>query len=163
VSQEIRAALVALPIERIRDMTVRGISSTGRRLSSDVNTYLNLNRAEFYSDLSSVESPEDTIAVGDYVRVGKELRQILGETTTNRKFTVHPFHYPTTLSGAFKHTGMDYEVTFHSGCRDDSDCRYNGIDEHDSDGGEYYYFFQEFFLFIFFFLSLKAKKNNKKY
>ena len=136
MSKEIRAALIGLPIERMRDVTVRGIADTGRRLSPDVNTYLNLNRAEFYSDVSNLESPEDTIVVGDYLRIGREWRQVLEMTTLNRKYTIQPFHYPTTLSGAFKHTGMDYEVTFHSGCRDDSDCRYNGIDEMDSDGGE---------------------------
>ena len=164
MSKEIRAALIGLPIERMRDVTVRGIADTGRRLSPDVNTYLNLNRAEFYSDVSNLESPEDTIVVGDYLRIGREWRQVLEMTTLNRKYTIQPFHYPTTLSGAFKHTGMDYEVTFHSGCRDDSDCRYNGIDEMDSDGGECFlcFFLPCCLLFVVCCLLFVEGDNNKK-
>jgi hypothetical protein len=41
-----------------------------------------------------------------------------------------------TLSGAkiFKQNGMKYDITFEQGCRTHEDCRYNGVDENDSDG-----------------------------
>jgi hypothetical protein len=135
VAKEIRNALLKLPIIRMKDVTVEGIYKTGRRLSADVNTYLNVDRAEFYSDVININSPEDTIAIGDYIRVGKEIRQILGITTANRKYQIKPFHYPTTLSGAFKHTGMDYEISFQNGCQNHLDCQNNGIDDFDSDSG----------------------------
>ena len=67
------------------------------------------------------------------MRVGKEIRQVLSITTPNIKYQIQPFFYPTTLSGAFKHTGMDYEITFQRGCRKHYDCQRNGIDENDSD------------------------------
>ena len=46
-------------------------------MNADVNTYLNTNRAEFYNAVSNTENPEDTFVIGDYMRVGKELRQVL--------------------------------------------------------------------------------------
>ena len=135
MSKEIRAALIHLPIERLKDVTVEGIFKTGKRMNADVNTYLNTNRAEFYNAVSNTENPEDTFVIGDYMRVGKELRQVLSITTPQLKYSIQPFHYPTTFSGAFKHTGMDYEISFHSGCTKHSDCQRNGMNEFDSDHG----------------------------
>jgi hypothetical protein len=70
ISSEIRAALIDLPIERLRDVTVESVYKTGRRMNSDVNTYLNVDRAEFYNAVINTNNPEDTLVVGDYIRVG---------------------------------------------------------------------------------------------
>merc|ERR1711991_1037403 len=45
----------------------------------------------------------------------------------------------TTLTEAagskiFRQNGMKYDITFEQGCRTHEDCRYNGVDENDSDG-----------------------------
>jgi len=135
VAKEIRESLLKLPYLRMKDVAVEGSYKTGRRLSADVNTYLNVDRAEFYSPVANSNSPEDTLVVGDYMRVGQEIRQVLAITTPNLKYQIKPFFYPTTFSGAFKHTGMDYEISFSTGCTKHLDCQHNGINDHASDSG----------------------------
>merc|ERR1712199_4673 len=39
-----------------------------------------------------------------------------------------------TAATVYKQNGMKYDITFEQGCRTHEDCRYNGVDENDSDG-----------------------------
>merc|ERR550537_2056137 len=74
------------------------------------------------------------LLVGDILRNGDEYRAVAGVTTANTVVTIDTTM--GSLSGAkiFKQNGMKYDITFEQGCRTHEDCRYNGVDENDSDG-----------------------------
>merc|ERR550537_1217522 len=74
------------------------------------------------------------LLVGDILRNGDEYRAVAGVTTANTVVTIDKTM--GSLSGAkiFKQNGFKYDITFEQGCRTHEDCRYNGVDENDSDG-----------------------------
>ncbi len=136
VAKEIREALLALPMERLRDVTVKPRwRSSGRRQSELVNTETENSRATFPNALQSPSSSGDAIAVGDYVRVGNEVRMLRAVITADKSFRIQPFFLKSSLASAYKFTGMTYEISFSPACRSHADCRWNGINQHDSDSG----------------------------
>ena len=69
---------------------------------------------------------------GDIIRRADEYRVIQSHDDPSYKLDS-----PLTISSAskiFKQNGMKYDITFEQGCRTHEDCRYNGVDENDSDG-----------------------------
>merc|ERR1711871_840824 len=75
------------------------------------------------------------VSVGDLIRYGNEVRQV--ETlVSNKKYNiVSTFGSEISASSTlYIQNGMAYDITFEAGCRSHEDCRYNGVDENDSDG-----------------------------
>merc|ERR1711871_1565297 len=75
------------------------------------------------------------VSVGDLIRYGNEVRQV--ETlVSNKKYNiVSTFGSEISASSTlYIQNGMAYDITFEAGCRSHEDCRYNGVDESDSDG-----------------------------
>merc|ERR550537_481563 len=74
------------------------------------------------------------LLVGDILRNGDEYRAVAGVTTANTVVTIDKTMGSLTGAKIFKQNGMKYDITFEQGCRTHEDCRYNGVDENDSDG-----------------------------
>jgi len=139
VAKEIRDALRALPNYRIPDVTVETITNAGRfaQLQGD-NTSPTTGEVKFTS-LPIATSPVNDVQVGDYLRIGKEMRRVKTVDAGNNKVTVDVDFVTTLRAGASevavinKQNGFRYDITFEWGCRTHWDCRNNGIDEEDSD------------------------------
>merc|ERR550537_970473 len=74
------------------------------------------------------------LLVGDILRNGDEYRAVAGVTTANTVVTIDTTMGSLSGSKGYKQNGMKYDITFEQGCRTHEDCRYNGVDENDSDG-----------------------------
>jgi len=129
VAKEIREALKALPNDRITDVTVEAITRGGHVLEETVTSSSGHTTLTFGAALST-----RTLRVGDIVRTGDEYRAIQTVTTANTVFTIDASMGSLTNAKIFKQNGMKYDITFEQGCRTHEDCRYNGVDENDSDG-----------------------------
>merc|ERR1712178_116137 len=129
VAKEIREALKALPNDRITDVTVEAITRGGHVLDQLVTSSGTDATLTFDAALSA-----RGLLVGDILRNGDEYRAVKTVTTANTVVTIDKTM--GSLSGAkiFKQNGMKYDITFEQGCRTHEDCRYNGVDENDSDG-----------------------------
>merc|ERR1712178_184426 len=129
VAKEIREALKALPNDRITDVTVEAITRGGHVLDQLVTSSGTDATLTFAAALSA-----RGLLVGDILRNGDEYRAVKTVTTANTVVTIDKTM--GSLSGAkiFKQNGMKYDITFEQGCRTHEDCRYNGVDENDSDG-----------------------------
>jgi len=133
VAKEIREALKALPNDRITDVTVEAITRGGHALDQLVtSSTTDHNTLTFAAALSA-----RGLLVGDILRNGDEYRAVKTVTSANTVVTIDKrFSETGTLVGdkLFKQNGMKYDITFEQGCRTHEDCRYNGVDENDSDG-----------------------------
>merc|ERR1711907_214369 len=72
---------------------------------------------------------------GDMIRYDDEYRVIQSHNDPHYKLD-STLTFGSTGNGKkiFKQNGMKYDITFEQGCRTHEDCRYNGVDENDSDG-----------------------------
>jgi len=141
VAKEIRDALRALPNYRIPDVTVEAITNAGRfaGLQGD-NDNSAKGTIHFGGTTGFRSSPVDDVSVGDYIRIGKEIRRVKA-ATSDTEYTVSPAFEndladTSTNSGVGvinKQNGFRYDITFEYGCRTHWDCRNNGLDEEDSD------------------------------
>merc|ERR1711959_119875 len=138
VAPEIRAALKALPNDRITDVTVEAITRGGHLLDLGVTSSTGTNNKLEFKNAAGTNTAltKRTITLGDMLRVGDQYRVISVETTANTDVTVARKFSATVLSGAdiYVQNGMKYDISFEQGCRTHEDCRYNGVDENDSDG-----------------------------
>merc|ERR1711988_598822 len=129
VAKEIREALKALPNDRITDVTVEAITRGGHVLDQLVTSSGTDATLTFDAALSA-----RGLLVGDILRNGDEYRAVAGVTTANTVVTIDTTMGSLTDAKIFKQNGMKYDITFEQGCRTHEDCRYNGVDENDSDG-----------------------------
>merc|ERR1712054_622685 len=111
------------------DVTVEAITRGGHVLDQLVTSSSSDATLTFAAALSA-----RGLLVGDILRNGDEYRAVAGVNTANTEVTIDKTM--GSLSGAkiFKQNGMKYDITFEQGCRTHEDCRYNGVDENDSDG-----------------------------
>merc|ERR1711998_79743 len=132
VAKEIREALKALPNDRITDVTVEAITRGGHVLDQLVTSSQTTSADDTLTFAAALSARG--LLVGDILRNGDEYRAVAGVTTANKVVTIDKTM--GSLSGAklFKQNGMKYDITFEQGCRTHGDCRYNGVDENDSDG-----------------------------
>merc|ERR1711871_8226 len=127
VAKEIREALKALPNDRITDVTVEAITRGGHVLEGtfdDADGGVNLTH-------TGTLTKRDLLP-GDIIRFADEYRVIQSHDDPKYKLDS-----PLTISSGskgYKQNGMKYDITFEQGCRTHEDCRYNGVDENDSDG-----------------------------
>ena len=136
VAKEIREAILALPMERFQDITViPRLRRSGRRLSQLADTETENSRLTFLDFLENPSDYGESILLGDYVRVGSEIRKLRGVISKDKSFRIHPFFLKSSLVSAYKFTGVTYEISFSPGCRSHTDCRWNGINKYDSDSG----------------------------
>lgn len=138
VAKEIRDALRALPNYRIPDVTVETITNAGRFAGVAATTHASTDNG-LKVKLTGAPDSVDDLQVGDYIRVGKEMRRVEAVEATNT-YTIATALTTVTLpeSGSSKlvvnkQNGFRYDITFEWGCRTHWDCRNNGIDEEDSD------------------------------
>lgn len=127
VAKEIREALRALPNDRITDVTVEAITRGGHVLEGefdDADGSVNLTHTGTLSNRK--------LLPGDIVRYEDEYRVIQSHADPN--YVLDSSITVPANSKMFKQNGMKYDVTFEQGCRTHEDCRYNGVDENDSDG-----------------------------
>merc|ERR1711871_1850353 len=123
------------------DVTVEAITNAGRfaGLQGD-NDNSAKGTIHFGGTTGFRSSPVDDVSVGDYIRIGKEIRRVKA-ATSDTEYTVSPAFEndladTSTNSGVGvinKQNGFRYDITFEWGCRTHWDCRNNGIDEEDSD------------------------------
>merc|ERR1711871_1564115 len=77
--------------------------------------------------------------MGDIIRYRDEYRQVVSESA-DTTVTIDKDVRGTTFSSVqseqlfYIQNGFKYDITFEQGCRTHEDCRYNGVDESDSDG-----------------------------
>merc|ERR1711871_1444302 len=77
--------------------------------------------------------------MGDIIRYRDEYRQVVSESA-DTTVTIDKDVRGTTFSSVqseqlfYIQNGFKYDITFEQGCRTHEDCRYNGVDENDSDG-----------------------------
>jgi len=134
VAQEIRQALRNLPGNMIPDVTVEALtrsgSAFGQNLGSESSSSTDFS---FSSSLYNADFGIQHFAVGDLMRYGDSFRRIKSVTTNQLRFTIDKA-MGETMNGnrLFLQNGMRYDITFESGCRTHDDCRYNGVDENDS-------------------------------
>jgi hypothetical protein len=161
VSQEIRAALQAIPNNRVEGVSVEAIERIGYQpypVGFDKATSIpKVNDAagamSMYTASAKILTPHadhpavtDHVAeaywsVGDIVRRGDELRRITSITTGgvlnfNAGFTSFDTDGSTGITAAadvFKQNMFEYRIKFESGCTKDSHCTANGVDSTDSD------------------------------
>merc|ERR1711871_704156 len=132
VAKEIREALKALPNDRITDVTVEAITRGGHVLegtfessgTNDVNLTWTHSATTLKRDLLS----------GDIIRFDDEYRVIQSSKDPAYKLDSPYASAIAAGSKGYKQNGMKYDITFEQGCRTHEDCRYNGVDENDSDG-----------------------------
>merc|ERR1711871_273359 len=132
VAKEIREALKALPNDRITDVTVEAITRGGHVLegtfassgTGDVNLTWTHSATTLKRDLLS----------GDIIRFDDEYRVIQSSKDPAYKLDSPYASAIAANSKGYKQNGMKYDITFEQGCRTHEDCRYNGVDENDSDG-----------------------------
>jgi len=126
VAKEIREALRALPNDRITDVTVEAITRGGHVLDQ---TFTSSGTTLTQAGALSAR----TLGTGDIVRFGDEYRTVQSDVSSNA-YTIDSALTIGSASKIFKQNGMKYDITFEQGCRTHEDCRYNGVDENDSDG-----------------------------
>merc|ERR1711871_1886826 len=126
VAKEIREALRALPNDRITDVTVEAITRGGHVLEGTFDDSGTTNLTH-----TGTLTKRDLLP-GDIIRFDDEYRVIQGHDDPAYKLD----SALTLGSGSkgYKQNGMKYDITFEQGCRTHEDCRYNGVDENDSDG-----------------------------
>merc|ERR1711871_1095187 len=127
VAKEIREALKALPNDRITDVTVEAITRGGHVLEGtfdDADSGVNLTH-------TGTLTKRDLLP-GDIIRFDDEYRVI--QSHDDPKYKLDSALTIASLSKGCKQNGMKYDITFEQGCRTHEDCRYNGVDENDSDG-----------------------------
>merc|ERR1712139_585406 len=129
VAKEIREALKALPNDRITDVTVEAVTRGGHVLDQLVTSSSTDATLTFAAALSA-----RGLLVGDILRNGDEYRAVASVTTANTVVTIDKTMGSLVGDKIFKQNGMKYDITFEQGCRTHEDCRYNGVDENDSDG-----------------------------
>merc|ERR1711871_1896284 len=71
---------------------------------------------------------------GDIIRFDDEYRVIQSSKDPDYKLDSPYASAIASGSKGYKQNGMKYDITFEQGCRTHEDCRYNGVDENDSDG-----------------------------
>merc|ERR1711871_1081730 len=133
VAKEIREALKALPNDRITDVTVEAITRGGHVLEGtfdDSDGGVNLTH-------TGTLTKRDLLP-GDIIRFADEYRVIQSHDDPKYKLD-SPLSITPDISSSgpikgYKQNGMKYDITFEQGCRTHEDCRYNGVDENDSDG-----------------------------
>merc|ERR1711871_1015517 len=129
VAKEIREALKALPNDRITDVTVEAITRGGHVLNQKVSSGGTDHKTlTFAGALTS-----RTLELGDIIRYGDEYRAVK-TVEANNAYTIDYKMGTLTAATVYKQNGMKYDITFEQGCRTHEDCRYNGVDENDSDG-----------------------------
>merc|ERR1719498_437927 len=138
VAKEIRDALRALPNYRIPDVTVETITNAGRFAGLTATDHVS---GESFVKLASAPADSvDDLQVGDYIRIGKEMRRV--DVVSTNDYTIAPALTTVTLPESAtgspklvvnKQNGFRYDITFEWGCRTHWDCRNNGIDEEDAD------------------------------
>merc|ERR1711871_485719 len=79
--------------------------------------------------------------VGDYARVGKDIRYVSivtlddsGGTKDTITFNGRDLAADADGSAVFRQNGFRYDILFEYGCRTHWDCQNNGVDQNDSDG-----------------------------
>merc|ERR1719473_2653283 len=128
VAKEIREALKALPNDRITDVTVEAITRGGHVLNQKVTSSSSDETLTFAAALTS-----RTLQLGDIIRYGDEYRAVKTVASATA-VTIDEAMGSLTRATVYKQNGMKYDITFEQGCRTHEDCRYNGVDENDSDG-----------------------------
>merc|ERR1711871_415921 len=133
VAKEIREALRALPNDRIPDVTVEAVTRGGAVL--DQVSYGTDIAGTNKTIAHAADLAKRKVSVGDIIRFGNEVRQVeLWRNPLAYDLTEAFGSVLTAGSTLYIQNGMKYDITFESGCRTHEDCRYNGVDEHDSDG-----------------------------
>jgi co-chaperonin GroES (HSP10) len=131
ISQEIRQALRALPNDRIPDVTVEAITRGGHAIDQTT-------RGTAITDGTIIHLGnivKRKVSVGDIIRYENEYRQVSSVTDKTTYVVAKEFVASIPLNSTmFIQNGMAYDITFEAGCRSHEDCRYNGVDENDSDG-----------------------------
>merc|ERR1719274_530091 len=126
VAKEIREALRALPNDRITDVTVEAITRGGHVLEGTFDDSGTTNLTH-----TGTLTKRDLLP-GDIIRFDDEYRVIQSHDDPAYKLdSALPIG---SGSKGYKQNGMKYDITFEQGCRTHEDCRYNGVDENDSDG-----------------------------
>merc|ERR1712159_253640 len=75
--------------------------------------------------------------VGDYARIGKDIRYVSAVTADKKKITFNralAANPSTATETVFRQNGFRYDILFEYGCRTHWDCQNNGVDQNDSDG-----------------------------
>merc|ERR1712159_462554 len=132
VAKEIRDALKALPNHRIPDVTVETITSQGRFAFTADDT----GNSDTTNAASNTASKQDFV-LGDYARIGKDIRYVSAVTGYNKKITFNrelAANPSTGTKSVFRQNGFRYDILFEYGCRTRWDCQNNGVDQNDSDG-----------------------------
>merc|ERR1711907_98129 len=125
VAKEIREALRALPNDRITDVTVEAITRGGHVLEGTFDDSGTTNLTH-----TGTLTKRD-LYPGDIIRFADEYRVIQSHNDPTYKLDSA---LSIASSKGYKQNGMKYDITFEQGCRTHEDCRYNGVDENDSDG-----------------------------
>merc|ERR1711968_222097 len=126
VAKEIREALRALPNDRITDVTVEAITRGGHVLEGTFDDSGTTNLTH-----TGTLTKRD-LYPGDIIRFADEYRVIQSHNDPTYKLD-SALTIDAGTKG-YKQNGMKYDITFEQGCRTHEDCRYNGVDENDSDG-----------------------------
>lgn len=137
VAKEIREALKAIPNDRIPDVTVEALTRGGHRFNENAT----ISKVSPYTEITFESAvTKKMINPGDIIRYHDEYRQVVTETTDNTVVTIDKDMRATTFNIVeeeqiiYLQNGFKYDITFEQGCRTHEDCRYNGVDENDSDG-----------------------------
>merc|ERR1711968_279414 len=137
VAKEIREALKALPNDRITDVTVEAITRGGHVLEGTFASSPATNSASDHVNLTwthSATTLKRDLLSGDIIRFDDEYRVIQSSKDPDYKLDSPYASAIASGSKGYKQNGMKYDITFEQGCRTHEDCRYNGVDENDSDG-----------------------------
>merc|ERR1712178_421900 len=126
VAKEIREALRALPNDRITDVTVEAITRGGHVLEGTFDDSGTTNLTH-----TGTLTKRDLLP-GDIIRFDDEYRVI--QSHDDPAYKLDSALTIGSGSKGYKQNGMKYDITFEQGCRTHEDCRYNGVDENDSDG-----------------------------
>merc|ERR1711871_144948 len=127
VAKEIREALRALPNERITDVTVEAITRGGHVLEGTFDDSGGTTNLTHTGTLTKRD-----LYPGDIIRFADEYRVIQSHNDPTYKLD-SALTIDAGTKG-YKQNGMKYDITFEQGCRTHEDCRYNSVDENDSDG-----------------------------
>merc|ERR1711871_1004070 len=126
VAKEIREALRALPNDRITDVTVEAITRGGHVLEGTFDDSGTTNLTH-----TGTLTKRDLLP-GDIIRFDDEYRVI--QSHDDPAYKLDSALTIGSGSKGYKQNGMKYDIPFEQGCRTHEDCRYNGVDENDSDG-----------------------------
>merc|ERR1711871_464367 len=127
VAKEIREALRALPNDRITDVTVEAITRGGHVLEGTFDDSGGTTNLTHTGTLTKRD-----LYPGDIIRFADEYRVIQSHNDPTYKLD-SALTIDAGTKG-YKQNGMKYDITFEQGRRTHEDCRYNGVDENDSDG-----------------------------